>query len=70
VACRDGAHQAIDASPRDGRVVYEVDPRRCVGCSLCSLVCPVHECITMAEQEPREPPRTWKQITEEGHHGA
>jgi dihydropyrimidine dehydrogenase (NAD+) subunit PreA len=70
VACRDGAHQAIDADRENGVAVYRVDHQRCVGCALCSLICPVQDCITMVEQEPRKPPRTWKQMTEDGQAGA
>lgn len=44
VACRDGAHMAIDQqSTRIPRVSVE----RCVGCGLCQHVCPVDGCIEM-----------------------
>ncbi len=33
----------------------------CVGCNLCSLVCPVEECITMKEIDTGKPPMTWNQ---------
>jgi len=46
VACRDGAHMAIDRQPNRTPVV---DPKRCVGCGLCEHVCPVKDCISMAE---------------------
>jgi dihydropyrimidine dehydrogenase (NAD+) subunit PreA len=61
VACEDGAHQAIRRLPRsDGGPVVEIIDQACVGCNLCSEVCPVQECITM-EQVPNEHgPVTWK----------
>ena len=30
--------------------IPRVDETECVGCNLCSLVCPVDECITMVER--------------------
>ena len=46
VACRDGAHRAIEMD-EDG--LPKVDDDRCVGCALCSLVCPAY-CIEMRER--------------------
>jgi dihydropyrimidine dehydrogenase (NAD+) subunit PreA len=31
----------------------------CVGCNLCSLVCPVSECVTMKEVDTGKPPMSW-----------
>jgi len=47
IACRDGAYQAIEVAP-DGspRVIEE----KCVGCSLCSHVCPIEGVMAMAER--------------------
>lgn len=44
VACRDGAHMAIDQRPSKIPIVSE---ERCVGCGLCEFVCPVDGCIEM-----------------------
>jgi dihydropyrimidine dehydrogenase (NAD+) subunit PreA len=44
VACRDGAHQAINF--KEDRLAV-VDRQVCVGCGLCSQVCPVPGCIQM-----------------------
>jgi dihydropyrimidine dehydrogenase (NAD+) subunit PreA len=33
----------------------------CVGCNMCSLVCPVANCITMKEIDTGKPPMTWNQ---------
>jgi len=40
---------------------YEIKQDTCVGCNLCSLVCPVDECITMHEKPSRIPHVTWRQ---------
>jgi dihydropyrimidine dehydrogenase (NAD+) subunit PreA len=44
LACRDGAHMAIDRRPSR---IPKVDINRCVGCGLCEHVCPVDGCIEM-----------------------
>ncbi|MBI1292785.1 NAD-dependent dihydropyrimidine dehydrogenase subunit PreA [bacterium] len=47
----------------DGRInVYTINEETCVGCNLCSFVCPVTGCITMVEQERPEIPKiTWRE---------
>jgi dihydropyrimidine dehydrogenase (NAD+) subunit PreA len=47
--------------------IPRVDEHHCVGCNLCSLVCPVPGCITM-EQVPSSLPReTWEQKIAAGY---
>ncbi len=46
VVCEDTSHQAITAS-KNGRRWFEVKDEECVGCNLCTSVCPVPQCITM-----------------------
>jgi dihydropyrimidine dehydrogenase (NAD+) subunit PreA len=46
--------------------IPRVDETECVGCNLCSLVCPVDECITMVRVDTGVAPETW----EERVHGA
>ena len=43
--------------------IPRVDEDECVGCNLCSLVCPVPECITMDRVDTGLPPETWDQRT-------
>lgn len=42
ISCADGGHQAITLT-EDGRV--KMDPKKCVGCHLCTLVCPENAII-------------------------
>jgi dihydropyrimidine dehydrogenase (NAD+) subunit PreA len=59
VACEDGAHQCI--SPAVNGTVPVVDEEECVGCNLCSLVCPVDNCITMTQIDTGKSPETWRE---------
>jgi dihydropyrimidine dehydrogenase (NAD+) subunit PreA len=47
---------SLDRIPR-------VDETECVGCNLCSLVCPVDKCITMVERSTGLAPETWAERT-------
>ncbi len=53
IACEDTSHQAIMAT-KDGQRHFEVKEEECVGCNLCTLVCPVPECITLRNLAPGE----------------
>ena len=75
VACEDGCHQSIRwerpeissstpllpqpraASMTPNRFTVKFDS--CVGCNMCSLVCPVDGCITMEEIPTGRPPMSW-----------
>jgi dihydropyrimidine dehydrogenase (NAD+) subunit PreA len=41
--------------------IPRVDETECVGCNLCSLVCPVDECITMVRVDAGLAPETWEE---------
>jgi len=41
--------------------IPRVDETECVGCNLCSLVCPVEDCITMEQVDLNLPPQSWEQ---------
>jgi dihydropyrimidine dehydrogenase (NAD+) subunit PreA len=43
--------------------IPRVDETECVGCNLCSLVCPVDQCITMERRETGLEPETWAERT-------
>jgi len=45
--------------------IPRVDETECVGCNLCSLVCPVDRCITMVEVETGTQPQSWAERTGE-----
>jgi dihydropyrimidine dehydrogenase (NAD+) subunit PreA len=43
--------------------IPHVDETECVGCNLCSLVCPVEQCITMVEVKTGAQAETWEERT-------
>jgi dihydropyrimidine dehydrogenase (NAD+) subunit PreA len=43
--------------------IPRVDETECVGCNLCSLVCPVEQCITMVEVNTGLPSESWEERT-------
>jgi dihydropyrimidine dehydrogenase (NAD+) subunit PreA len=43
--------------------IPRVDETECVGCNLCSLVCPVDDCITMVRVDSGIAPETWEERT-------
>ena len=43
--------------------IPRVDETECVGCNLCSLVCPVDQCITMVERPTSLKSQTWAERT-------
>ncbi len=69
VACNDTAHQCIDIDRRKGNRKPHVVAEDCVGCNLCSLVCPVDGCITMKDVETGLKPLSWEEYTKNGFSG-
>lgn len=63
IACEDTSHQAIridrGEGPGEGRRLFTVVDAECVGCNLCSLICPVPDCITMRPEQNGLPYVTW-----------
>jgi len=66
-ACEDGAHQAIGLKENPADRKPFIIEENCVGCNLCSLVCPVEGCITMDRRDDGMQHLTWKERTVEGN---
>lgn len=66
ISCEDTSHQAIMAS-KDGQRHFEVKEDECVGCNLCTLVCPVPECITLRHLLPGETDLRTGQVVSSEH---
>ena len=60
-ACEDTSHQCIDLYSENGRPMLKVREEDCVGCNLCSIVCPAEGAITMKELPHTQPPMTWNE---------
>jgi dihydropyrimidine dehydrogenase (NAD+) subunit PreA len=41
--------------------LFTIEENTCVGCNMCSLVCPVEGCISMREVDTGLPPMSWNQ---------
>ncbi|RZU38994.1 NAD-dependent dihydropyrimidine dehydrogenase subunit PreA [Edaphobacter modestus] len=54
-----GANNSVTPLER----IPRVDEHHCVGCNLCSLVCPVENCITMERVDTGLAPETWANRT-------
>jgi dihydropyrimidine dehydrogenase (NAD+) subunit PreA len=46
--------------------IPRVDEHHCVGCNLCSLVCPVENCITMERVDKDVPAESWEERVAKG----
>ena len=69
VACNDAAHQCIAVKGRSRHRKPTVVEEDCVGCNLCSIVCPVEDCITMKEVETGLKPLSWEKYAAAGMTG-
>lgn len=63
----------LDPPPRDHGPfraplarIPRVDESECVGCNLCSLVCPVENCITMQRIDENVAPQSWDERVKAG----
>ena len=62
IACEDGAHQCIDLKAVNGHNETVVREEDCVGCCLCSLVCPVEGCIEMVRVDDGSNKKSWNEL--------
>ncbi len=62
IACDDTAHQCIDLSQENGHAKTVVREADCVGCDLCSIVCPVEGCISMVRTDDGTETKTWNEL--------
>jgi dihydropyrimidine dehydrogenase (NAD+) subunit PreA len=58
---RSGGVEVLPGAGGDVVNVYTIKQDSCVGCNLCSLVCPVEGCITMKEVDTGRPPLSWNE---------
>lgn len=56
---RSGGVEVLPGAGDDRINIYTIKDETCVGCNLCSLVCPVERCITMKEVDTGKPPMSW-----------
>jgi dihydropyrimidine dehydrogenase (NAD+) subunit PreA len=56
---RSGGVEVLHGAGGDTINVFTIKQDMCVGCNLCSLVCPVESCIGMKEVDTGKPPMTW-----------
>jgi dihydropyrimidine dehydrogenase (NAD+) subunit PreA len=58
---RSGGVEVLPGAGGDTVNVFTIKQDTCVGCNLCSLVCPVENCITMKEIETGKPSMNWNE---------
>jgi dihydropyrimidine dehydrogenase (NAD+) subunit PreA len=56
-----GGHIVVPAAGGDTINLFSIKEDTCVGCNMCSLVCPVEGCITMQEVDTGKPPMSWNE---------
>jgi dihydropyrimidine dehydrogenase (NAD+) subunit PreA len=56
---RSGGFEVVPGAGGDAINVYHIKEDSCVGCNLCSLVCPVERCISMKEINTGKPVMSW-----------
>ena len=56
-----GGHEVLPGAGAGTINVFTIKQDTCVGCNMCSLVCPVDGCISMRELETGLPPMSWNE---------
>ncbi len=59
-----GGNDVLAGAGADEINVFTIKQDSCVGCNLCSLVCPVEGCINMKEVDTGRPPLSWNEYQE------
>ncbi len=62
----------VDVLPGSGADIvnrFTIKQDTCVGCNLCSLICPVTDCITMKEVDTGKPVMSWNKYQKLLHEG-
>jgi dihydropyrimidine dehydrogenase (NAD+) subunit PreA len=58
---RSGGVDVVSGSGGDIVNRFTIKQDICVGCNLCSLVCPVSDCISMKEVDTGKPVMSWNE---------
>ena len=58
---RSGDALVMPGAGGDTVNVFTINEKTCVGCNMCSLVCPAEGCITMKEVDTGKPPMSWNE---------
>ena len=58
---RSGGHDVVPGAGGDVINLFSIKEDTCVGCNMCSLVCPVEHCITMQEVDTGKAPMSWNE---------
>jgi dihydropyrimidine dehydrogenase (NAD+) subunit PreA len=58
---RSGGQLIIPGAGGEAINLFSIKEDTCVGCNMCSLVCPVDGCIIMREVDTGEPPLSWNE---------
>jgi dihydropyrimidine dehydrogenase (NAD+) subunit PreA len=56
-----GGREVLPGAGGDVMNVFTINQDTCVGCNMCSLVCPVEGCITMREVDHGRPAMNWNE---------
>ncbi len=64
IAFHSGGHDVVPGAGADYVNLFTIKQDTCVGCNMCSLVCPVEDCITMKEVDTGKPPMSWREYQE------
>ncbi len=56
-----GGHEVLPGAGANVINLFTIEQNTCVGCNMCSLVCPVDGCITMHDVDTGLPPMSWNQ---------